>query len=528
MSGIFSKRLYKEHKVESLQEIIDFLEDACCLDNHPFSSYDELLNLKVLTLNGSEIDALKIIKRYGLDYNDEGSRDYKRFMFFPQSTINTYSVGPSSMYGHIPFKLNVKGHCINIIKNPKSNYEHCYQSQLVDNLTRKSKYVVLDIETTGLKPIADDIIQIALYDSEHNYYVRYLPLENQKTNGAIEINRIADEDLLDKQPLTQDEVDFLIKKFDLNNTTVAIWTSKNMFDRCFLEAYFLKHNLKGLNKITFFNSRKLLDCNKIHMIYAPKDEIARLYGIDISNSHDALNDARIQHEIVENLLNNNVEPIITSTEYEEIICKIKDILQLEASPTDATELYYKFCDILRKKHGVVFNDYDQHPLTRGKEWIDIHHIDEIIEDNIATKTNAAKAEKNTIELERLKKYNKSDRLVYANKVEHFLLHCLLEQIRNFCSGGPHWLFGCLIKAKTGVFDKGTVDFSIQQKLNDFFEHISFEQDILRIYSFILKKQQLKFVEAKRFYKLDTYEQSRDKYNKIMFGIRRIMKNFLES
>lgn len=525
MADFLRKRPYKEHKVKSLQELIDYLDNVPANET-PKSPCDDLPNLKVLNLNGSEIDALTVINRYGLQYADEGRRDYKSCLFYPQVALNTYCVGPVSMYGHIPFKLNVKGQCVYIIKNSKSNYEHCYKSQVAENLVRENKYVVLDIETTGLKPIADDIIQIAVYDSEQNYYVRYLPLENQKTNSAVEINGIPDDNLRDKRPLTQDEVDSLIEQFDLDNSIVAIWTSNNLFDRCFLEAYFSKHNLKGIERITFFNSRKLLDSNGIYMLYAPKDEIARAYGIDTSGSHDALNDARIQHEIVENLLNKNVEPIIAQKEYEAIIAKTKSILRLDASPTEVAELYYAFCDVLKKRNGIVFNDYDQFHLTRGKEWIDIHHIDEIIEDNIATKTNNAKKENNFIELERLKAYNRSDRLVYANKVEHFLLHCLLDIMNPFRSGGPHWLFGSLMKAEIGLFEQGTVEYSIQQRLGDFFDKVTFD-DIKKIYSVILKKQQLKFVEAKRFYKLDTYQRNRDKYNEIMFEIRRIMKTMPE-
>ena len=34
------------------------------------------------------------------------------------------------------------------------------------------------------------------------------------------------------------------------------------------------------------------------------------------------------------------------------------------------------CYFLYRKNGPVSNDYDKYPKTRGKEWIDIHHIDE--------------------------------------------------------------------------------------------------------------------------------------------------------
>ena len=62
MTSFFNKRPYKEHKVKSLQEIMDYLDDAPSIAKQK-APFDDLANLKVLTFNGSEIDALKIIKK---------------------------------------------------------------------------------------------------------------------------------------------------------------------------------------------------------------------------------------------------------------------------------------------------------------------------------------------------------------------------------------------------------------------------------------------------------------------------------
>lgn len=147
---------------------------------------------------------------------------------------------------------------------------------------------------------------------------------------------------------------------------------------------------------------------------------------------------------------------------------------------NAKDLYFSFCEFLNNKYGAVDKDYDENPTKRGKEWLDIHHISEYELDDIANKTkitkeienlalasnnvqiivkNSGNAAKNCIEksedenamtstyyfdhtLSDLKKYNKKDRLVYANKIEHFLLHYLIASIRgkNTFFGGPNILW----------------------------------------------------------------------------------------
>ena len=57
---------------------------------------------------------------------------------------------------------------------------------------------------------------------------------------------------------------------------------------------------------------------------------------------------------------------------------------------EAFKLYEQLCSILKKKYGLVDRNYDEKPTTRGKEWIDIHHILEYELDDIARRTNFAK------------------------------------------------------------------------------------------------------------------------------------------
>lgn len=150
---------------------------------------------------------------------------------------------------------------------------------------------------------------------------------------------------------------------------------------------------------------------------------------------------------------------------------------------EAFELYFSLCDCLKEKYGLVDKDYDEKPTMRGKEWIDIHHIMEYEFANIARYTkNAIEAERmkhnppdgQVVEIfyhgtfknkelidkvskelnekypgkvlnligvsytiEDLKPYNAKKQLVYANKIEHFLLHYLIASLKGkdvFCGG----------------------------------------------------------------------------------------------
>ena len=173
---------------------------------------------------------------------------------------------------------------------------------------------------------------------------------------------------------------------------------------------------------------------------------------------------------------------------------------------EAKALYNSLCKILKEKYGPVDKDYDENPTKRGKEWIDIHHIREYLLDDIASRTQTALYTKKMIKrankvivvsnekmyidyadegiallshsswkelsskekdeifselkkifpgknlyrvssapeysLEELQPYNVKEQLVYANKIEHFLLHYLIDSIRGqqIFSGGPNYLW----------------------------------------------------------------------------------------
>lgn len=130
----------------------------------------------------------------------------------------------------------------------------------------------------------------------------------------------------------------------------------------------------------------------------------------------------------------------------EIIEKIKN--HELGNEKEAFSLYNELCEFLKSKYGMVDKDYDKNPTKRGKEWLDIHHIREYELDDIAKRTDQAKGKllfpifSTMCTLDELKPYNIKEQLVYANKIEHFLLHYLIDSIRGrmIFSGGPNFLW----------------------------------------------------------------------------------------
>jgi hypothetical protein len=147
---------------------------------------------------------------------------------------------------------------------------------------------------------------------------------------------------------------------------------------------------------------------------------------------------------------------------------------------DAEILYDHFCDELIKKYGIVDDDYDGNPTKRGKEWLDIHHIDETVLDDIAKRTVNAIKENDFETLKSLKELNKKDRLLYANKIEHFLLHYLIDCMRgkDIFSGGPNFLWDGSVALKYFFLkQKHLVQL---QKREDFYNDISLI-DLTKLY-----------------------------------------------
>lgn len=249
------------------------------------------------------------------------------------------------------------------------------------------------------------------------------------------------------------------------------------------------------------------------------------------NTHNALEDCIIEKEIICNILNGNIEPLISESKLQAIKDKIRTffwgcfikepnfIYQFKAE-----EVYIEFCEFLNEKNGKVLNDYDKPHITKGKEWIDIHHVDEIDLDDIATRTNAALKANDQKELAALSSYNKRERLVYATKVEHFLLHALLDIIRQCESGGLHFLFGSIVKLEIGKFEENEKMKKLQAEKAKFYKIVTFEE-IIKIYTKICSGFRIIDIKeyATKFWKLDEYQYEKQHCKALILKINNTLK-----
>lgn len=200
--------------------------------------------------------------------------------------------------------------------------------------------------------------------------------------------------------------------------------------------------------------------------------------------------------------------------YYDLIEKIKK--HTLGNKQEASALYFAFCNCLKEKYGSVDRDYDDNPTKRGKEWIDIHHIREYEIDDIARRTTDARDfEKRKLDsdcgniiialnsmdwnpekmeeirkqhfgksvvfwgidysLEELKKYNVKEQLVYANKIEHFLLHYLLASITDSkFVGGPNYLWDDSVSLDVYGFDQKFMN-DLKNLKENFYSVVSSEE-----------------------------------------------------
>jgi hypothetical protein len=182
---------------------------------------------------------------------------------------------------------------------------------------------------------------------------------------------------------------------------------------------------------------------------------------------------------------------------------------------DANEIYDQMVELLLQKYGPVDKDFDENPTKRGDEWLDIHHIDETTLDDIGNRTTAAKKnDRNTLHigfytLEELKPMNRKERLVYANKIEHFLLHFLIECIRNSSdiSGGPNFTWDGAVALKYFVLNRPHL--IALQKRDDFYDDISLI-DLTKVYKKLIDWKEWRLGTAATFWYTFLYNQPIDK------------------
>lgn len=168
-----------------------------------------------------------------------------------------------------------------------------------------NKYVVLDVETNGLSSLKDDLLSISIYKPYDNkVFNRFLPLELNDDVFTTHINGITKKMLKKLKPLSQQEVDEIIKNFELDRRTILIYGN---LDERFLKNYFKRKKLVGFEKLNFYNFKHDIIASSFSGGNVTKDNLCNIYGINnIKTIHNGENDCFLEWQLFKKMNGNKL------------------------------------------------------------------------------------------------------------------------------------------------------------------------------------------------------------------------------
>jgi len=172
--------------------------------------------------------------------------------------------------------------------------------QLNSKSLRSLKYTIVDIETTGLDPVNNEIIEIGALKLENLKIIdSFSALIKPKTNlpkKIVEITGITEEMLVDKPEIQDVLVDF--ENFLSDNIVIA---HNSDFDIGFLQQNFSRHlnsNMKNKILCTLKISRVIIPNLPNYKLHT----IAKYFNVPIIERHRALGDCKTTFYIWEKLV----------------------------------------------------------------------------------------------------------------------------------------------------------------------------------------------------------------------------------
>ncbi|MFH1709583.1 MAG: exonuclease domain-containing protein [bacterium] len=156
-------------------------------------------------------------------------------------------------------------------------------------------YVIVDLETTGLNPAADEIIEIGAIKIEgkeiKDVFNKLVRPEKRVPENIVDLTGITEDMLTNELPVKP-----VISQF-VNFIGNSILVAHNAeFDASFLKINlkkWLSKDMENLVVCTMLISRDILPNLENHKL----PTIARYFGLDIANRHRAIGDAELTYQI---------------------------------------------------------------------------------------------------------------------------------------------------------------------------------------------------------------------------------------
>ena len=166
-------------------------------------------------------------------------------------------------------------------------------TKLVDN------YVLVDIETTGLSPIKDDIIEIGAIKVEKNLivdkYNSLIQIDRKLTPFITNLTGITDEMLKEGRP-----IDVVLQEFlKFLGNQVIIGHNVN-FDMAFINEKCKKHLQTYLTN-DYLDTMKKKKKALPNSINYKLGTLAKRFHVDYSNAHRGLEDVEITYQVYNQL-----------------------------------------------------------------------------------------------------------------------------------------------------------------------------------------------------------------------------------
>ncbi len=202
-------------------------------------------------------------------------------------------------------------------EKPTTPQKKKFENYLIDtgqkafDIEFSKKFVVLDLETNGIRKSVDDVLSLSIYDPSTGIcYNRFLPLHMQPLVLTGWIHHITSESLEKETHMDQEEFDNLTEFFDLKNKTILVFSGgKGNFDPVFLYNYLKRHNVCGFddNNFKFKNIKRAFPSAPFGFPgFLSKDNLCIVLGINrISDIHSSLNDCLLERQLFEKAKNKN-------------------------------------------------------------------------------------------------------------------------------------------------------------------------------------------------------------------------------